>query len=599
MLAGDVGRAEDPRQAFGQVARRRGVPVELAGRRRLVARLAHHRRPAAVEKLHRQLADLVLAILELQPPGGQELADHRGLDPFAFGQLGKRLPLLGSDGQHHSLLGLGDPDFGVGQPLVLQRHAVEPDFGADRLPHFADGARKAAGAAVGNSVIQPPVAGREDHVEQHLFGDRIADLHGAAREAFALVGQLGRAERGAVDAVAARASADGHDIVVGLRLLERLVTGNQPHGTAIDQRIAEIALVEVDRAVDGGNAHAVAVVAHSGHHALHDAARVQRAGRHVLGRRLGRGKAKHVGVANRPRAKSGAERIANHAAHARVGPAVGFQRRRMVVGLDLEHQVVLVVEADHAGVVGEYAHAPVIGAQRAANFAGGREDRLLEHVVEPPRALGPVIIDAAGQGLVAAMLAPGLGDRLQLDVGRIAIELAKMCLDGPHLGQRQVELPLAAEPLERRVVGRAQRHADQAEFVGRAELEPLELQRAHDHLLDGVVGQHLAADGRQPLGLQVEDPILAQRADRVGRESQVGNRRLGACATGSMTPGLSSTWTTCQSLATATSYSSAPAGSTSRGWPTAATTLRSATLSVSSSRAIRVASCSSSLPSTR
>ena len=54
----------------------------------------------------------------------------------------------------------------------------------------------------------------------------------------------------------------------GLRLLERLVARNQPDVAAVDQRIAEIARIEVDRAVDRGNAHPVAVVAHAGDDAL-------------------------------------------------------------------------------------------------------------------------------------------------------------------------------------------------------------------------------------------------------------------------------------------------------------------------------------------
>ena len=80
--------------------------------------------------------------------------------------------------------------------------------------------------------------------------------------------QFGRAERGAVNAVAAGAAADGHDQVAGLRLLERLVARDQADVAAVDQRVAQVARVEVDRAVDGGNAHPVAVVAHAGDDAL-------------------------------------------------------------------------------------------------------------------------------------------------------------------------------------------------------------------------------------------------------------------------------------------------------------------------------------------
>ena len=97
------------------------------------------------------------------------------------------------------------------KPVVLERRSVEPDFGADLFPISPTARGKPAGAAIGDRVKQSAVAGLEDHVEHHLFGDRVADLHGAAGDAFALAGQLGRAERRAVNAVAPGAPADRHD----------------------------------------------------------------------------------------------------------------------------------------------------------------------------------------------------------------------------------------------------------------------------------------------------------------------------------------------------------------------------------------------------
>ena len=61
------------------------------------------------------------------------------------------------------------------------------------------------------ALYSPRSRACEHHVEHHLFGDRVADLHRAAGERFAFAGQLGGAERGAVNAVAAGAAADGHD----------------------------------------------------------------------------------------------------------------------------------------------------------------------------------------------------------------------------------------------------------------------------------------------------------------------------------------------------------------------------------------------------
>ena len=133
--------------------------------------------------------------------------------PSEAAQRREFVPLLGADGQHHPLLGLGNPDLGVGQALVFHRRAFQPHLGADLLAHLAHGAGESAGPAVGDGVKQAAIAGLQNHVDDHLFGDRVADLHRAAREAFALVRQFGRAERGAVNAVAAGAPADGHDVV--------------------------------------------------------------------------------------------------------------------------------------------------------------------------------------------------------------------------------------------------------------------------------------------------------------------------------------------------------------------------------------------------
>ena len=59
-------------------------------------------------------------------------------------------------------------------------------------------------------------------------------------EGFALAGQLGRAERGAVDAVAAGPAADGDDPVAGLDVLLRHAPGDHADGAAEDQRIGQV-----------------------------------------------------------------------------------------------------------------------------------------------------------------------------------------------------------------------------------------------------------------------------------------------------------------------------------------------------------------------
>ena len=126
----------------------------------------------------------------------------------------------------------------------------------------------------------------------------------------------------------------------------------------------------------------------------------------------------------------------------------------MVVRLDLEADVVLVVEPNDAGVVAEDADQPV-----AAQLLGRGEDRLLEQVVDRP----PLELDPPSQGLVRAVLAPGLGQGFELAVGRVAAEPGEVPLDGLHLGEAERELARPAQLQERLVVHRAERHVDAAE----------------------------------------------------------------------------------------------------------------------------------------
>ena len=156
----------------------------------------------------------------------------------------------GDTDKHHPFLGLGDPDFGVGQPFVFQRRGVQRDLGADVFTHFAHGAREPAGAAIGDGVVQSLIACHQHDVQQHLLGDGIADLDGAARDRLALARQFRRTERGPVDPVTSGAAADGDDVVAGLRMLARLVARQDAHGAAEDERIAQVTRIEIDRSVD-------------------------------------------------------------------------------------------------------------------------------------------------------------------------------------------------------------------------------------------------------------------------------------------------------------------------------------------------------------
>ncbi len=72
-----------------------------------------------------------------------------------------------------------------------------------------------------------------------------------------------------MNAVAAGSSADGHDQVAHLRRLATAIDRDQSHGAAKHQRVAEIPLVKADGAINRGNAHAVAIIAHASDDAFH------------------------------------------------------------------------------------------------------------------------------------------------------------------------------------------------------------------------------------------------------------------------------------------------------------------------------------------
>ncbi len=288
--------------------------------------------------------------------------------------------------EYHAFLGFADPDFGVREPLVLERRSIQPDFGSDVLPHFPDGAGESACPAIGDGRVEVPIAGGEQHIEHFFLFDRIADLNRPAREAFALARQFGARERRAVNSVTAGPATHGDDEVTRLRLLERLVVRDQADIAAEHERVAEIPLVETDRSVDGRNPHPIAIIADALDDAPHDAARMQDSRGKILRWGIGRREAEHIRRRDRLGTQAGPHDVANHAPDSRVGTAVRLEGGRMIVRFDLEHQMECVVEVDDPGVVLEHAHAPILFAEIRADLLGRGEDRLAKHVFELPRA---------------------------------------------------------------------------------------------------------------------------------------------------------------------------------------------------------------------
>ncbi len=334
-----------------------------------------------------------------------------------------------------------------------------------------------------------------------------------------------------MDAVATGAATDRNDQIARLRLFERFVAGEQADVAAIDQRVAQVALVEIDGAVHGGDAHAVAVIAHALDDAPHHAPRMEDSRRQRVGGHIGRREAEHIRVADRLCAEPRPHDVADHAADARIRAAIGLERRGMIVRFDLEGEVELVVEPHDASIVLEHAHAPVAAARGSpilAQLLRRREDRLLEHVLELPLAPFVAIRNPPSERLVAAMFAPRLSDRLQLDVCRIAVQLAEVRADRLHLGRLQVELPLAAEPHQGIVIQFADRHVLEREWSRLADAQFGHRQRPEHHVLDRVVGQQPLADALDDRIARPGEPILADRRNRFERHAQIGGGRQGA-----------------------------------------------------------------------
>jgi hypothetical protein len=173
-------------------------------------------------------------------------------------------------GKHHALLRLADPDFVVAQPGVFQRHFVQFDGRADFFAHFADGAGSPPAPQSVMAVNKPAIARLQNHI-RHFFSVMALPICTAWENSSAWVSVSSAAGKcGAVNAIAAGASAHDDDGVADGGLVD-FVARDQPDAAAENQRIADVAIVEIDRAVDGGDAHAVAVIANAGDDLLQNA----------------------------------------------------------------------------------------------------------------------------------------------------------------------------------------------------------------------------------------------------------------------------------------------------------------------------------------
>ena len=178
--------------------------------------------------------------------------------------------------------------------------------------------------------------GVDEHVDQQLLGDRVADLHAGAGDLAG--GGVHRRRwrtwrRGCRRArCARRARRPGRR---GTGRSSGGAVGGDADAAAEHQRVGGVAGVVEHGAGDGRQADLVAVVGDAGDDARRGCAAggATPSGSSSSGE-VGRAEAQHVGDGDRP--VGGAHHVADHAADAGVGAAERLDRRRVVVGLGLE-----------------------------------------------------------------------------------------------------------------------------------------------------------------------------------------------------------------------------------------------------------------------
>src|SRR5439155_722067 len=100
----------------------------------------------------------VLLIKEAEATRCFKRSKNGCLDPFAGTELLKPGPASGWNSQDHAFLRFRNPDFGIGEPFILEQCSVEMDHSAERLPHLADSGAEPPRSAIGDGMIEAQVA---------------------------------------------------------------------------------------------------------------------------------------------------------------------------------------------------------------------------------------------------------------------------------------------------------------------------------------------------------------------------------------------------------------------------------------------------------
>ena len=284
---------------------------------------------------------------DLEAPVAGDLAEDAGLDIPLLGHREEGVELLGRHDRHHALLALAHEDLFGRERGVAQQHLLEVDAHAAAAVggELARRARDAGGAEVLDRLDEFVPVQLEAALDEHLLGERVADLHGGALGRAAVGERVGREDGCSADAVAAGAGSEQHDLVAGAARVGELevLVAQDADRERVDERVALVDRVEHRLAADVRQAQAVAVERDAADHAVDDASGVGV---------LDRAEAQLVHDGDRP----GAHRddVAHDAADAGRGALERLDVARVVVGLDLEGDRPALADVDDAGVL---AHA--------------------------------------------------------------------------------------------------------------------------------------------------------------------------------------------------------------------------------------------------
>ena len=373
---GEVGRADQLEQVCADI-RTLGLAFQRLHLRPGAIFLARDMRPVIFRRIsgqraERDVADHLPVELEDHVLRVGDFADHREIElPLAEDRFGHGF-LARLEHHEHPLLAFREHHFVGRHALFAARHLVhvEPDAGLAVGRHLDAG---------GGETRRAHVLYRHDGVRRHqfeagldqqLFRERIADLHGWAL-GIGVFFEIGAGHGGAVDPVAPGLGADIDDRIAdaGGGRIENPVRIGDAHSHRIDEDVAVIGCVEVGLARHGRHAHAIAVAADPGDHAFDEMLH--------LGV-VGPAEAQRIGIRHRPRAHG--EHVAQYAAHAGRRALVGLDIGGVVVALHLEDRRLPVTDVDDA--------------------------RILSGAADHPGRLGRQLLEMEARALVRAMLAP-------------------------------------------------------------------------------------------------------------------------------------------------------------------------------------------------